>query len=55
LEATICHEEIRLRMSKAWNKWRLAGVLCDKIMPTKLKILTYNTAMKPVPLYSNRA
>jgi len=34
LETTIYHKEIRLRMSKAWNKWRLAGVLCDKIMPT---------------------
>ena len=49
-----CHKEIELRISKAWNKWReLTGVLYDKKMPTKLKVLMYKTAIRPALLYGN--
>ena len=49
-----CRKEVELRISKAWNKWRdLSGVLCDRKMPTHLKILIYKTAIRPALLYGN--
>ena len=49
-----CRKEVELRISKAWNKWReMTGVLCDKKMPTKLKVLMYKTAIRPALLYGN--
>ncbi|XP_046863244.1 uncharacterized protein LOC124456989 [Xenia sp. Carnegie-2017] len=49
-----CKTEVELRISRAWNKWReLTGVLCDKKMPKKLKILIYRTVIRPVLLYGN--
>ncbi|XP_046862544.1 uncharacterized protein LOC124456042 [Xenia sp. Carnegie-2017] len=49
-----CKTEVELRISQAWNKWReLTGVLCDKKMPKKLKILIYKTVIRPVLLYGN--
>ena len=40
------------RVSKAWSKWReLSGVICDKKVPTKLKILVYQTVIRPTLLY----
>jgi len=49
-----CRREVGLRISKAWNKWReLSGVLCDKKMPTKLKVLIYKIAIRPTLLYGN--
>ena len=45
---------IELRISKAWNRWReLTGVLCDKKIPVKLKVLIYKTAIRPALLYGN--
>ena len=49
-----CRKEVELRISKAWNKWReLTGVLCDKKMPCKLKVLIYKTSIRPTLLYGN--
>ena len=49
-----CRKEIKLIISKAWNIWReLTGVLCDNKMPSKLKVLMYKTAIRPVLLYGN--
>ena len=32
----------------AWDRWRdLSGVMCDKKVPTKLKVLLYKTLIKP--------
>ena len=40
------------RVAKAWSKWReLSGVICDKKVPTKLKILIYQTVIRPTLLY----
>ena len=40
------------RVAKAWSKWReLSGVICDKKIPTKLKILIYQTVIRPTLLY----
>ena len=42
------------RIEKAWNKWReLTNVLCDKKIPTHLKVLLYKSAIKPTLLYRN--
>ena len=39
-----CEKEVAKRIEKAWNRWReLTGVLCDKKIPTKLKLLLYKT------------
>ena len=49
-----CGTEIAKRIEKAWNRWReLTGVLCDKKIPTKLKVLLYKTAIKPTLMYGN--
>ena len=49
-----CGIEIAKRMEKAWNRWReLTGLLCDKKIPTKLKVLLYKTALKPTLMYCN--
>ena len=40
------------RVAKAWSKWReLSGVICDKNIPTKLKLLIYQTVIRPTLLY----
>ena len=40
------------RVAKAWSKWReLGGVICDKKVPTKLKVLIYQTVIRPTLLY----
>ena len=42
------------RIEKAWNKWReLTDVLCDKKIPTHLKVLLYKTAIKPTLMCGN--
>ena len=47
-----CKTEVQLRISRAWDKWReLTGVLCDKKVPKKLKVLIYKTVIRPVMLY----
>ena len=39
-------------MTKAWSKWReLSGVNCDKKIPTKLKLLIYQTVIRATLLY----
>lgn len=49
-----CRKEVELRISKAWNKWReLSGVLCDRKMPSNLKVLIYKTAIRPALTYGN--
>jgi hypothetical protein len=49
-----CGMEIAKRIEKAWNRWReLTGVLCDKKIPRKLKILLYKTAIRPALMYGN--
>ena len=39
-------------VTKAWSKWReLNGVICDKKIPTKLKLLLYQTVIRQTLLY----
>ena len=39
-------------MTKGWSKWReLGGVICDKKIPTKLKLLICQTVIRPTLLY----
>ncbi|KAG2657909.1 hypothetical protein PVAP13_1KG160105 [Panicum virgatum] len=45
-------EDVRHRISAGWLKWRQAsGVLCDKMVPQKLKGRFYRTAIRPAMLY----
>ena len=45
-------KDVDNRVAKAWSKWReLSGVICDKKIPTKLKLLTYQTVIRPTLLY----
>ena len=46
--------EVKRRIGVAWNRWRdLSGVMCDKKVPTKLKVLLYKTSMKPTLTYGS--
>ena len=39
-------------VTKAWSKWReLSRVICDKKIPTKYKLLVYQTVIRPTLLY----
>ena len=39
-------------MTRAWAKWReLSGVICDKKIATKLKLLIYQTVIRPTFLF----
>ena len=45
-------KDVENRVAKAWSKWReLSGVICDKKVPTKLKILIYQTVIRLTLLY----
>ena len=45
-------KDVESRVPKAWSKWiELNGVICDKKVPTKLKILIYQTVIRPTLLY----
>jgi hypothetical protein len=46
-------EDVRHRISAGWLKWRQAsGVLCDKMVPQRLKGKFYRTAIRSTMLYS---
>ena len=41
-------KDLKNRVAKAWSKWReLSGVICDKKIPTKLKLLINHTVIRP--------
>jgi hypothetical protein len=49
-----CSKEVAKRIECAWNRWReLTGILCDRKIPTKLKVLLYKTAFRPALTYGN--
>ena len=49
-----CEADIEGRVPAAWRKWReVAGVVCDKKMPIKLKVKIHSTVIRPV-LFMNR-
>ena len=40
------------RVAKAWLKWKEpSGVICDKKVPTKLKLPIYQTVIRPTLFY----
>ena len=48
----VASKDVDNRVTKAWSKWReLIGVNCDKKLPTKLKLLIYQTVIRPTLLY----
>ena len=49
-----CAVEVKRRIGVAWDRWRdLSGVMCDKKVPTKLKVLLYKTSIKPTLTYGS--
>ena len=46
-------KDVECRVAEAWSKWtELNGVMiCDKKIPTKLKILIHQTVIRPTSLY----
>ena len=45
-------KDVDNKVTKAWLKWReLSRVICDKKIPTKLKLLIYETVIRPTLLY----
>ena len=49
-----CEAEVETRIKAAWGKWReVAGVVCDRKMPIKLKIKVYSTVVRPVLIYGS--
>ena len=46
------NEDVRHRISAGWLKWHQAsGILCDKMVPQKLKDKFYMTKIRPAMLY----
>ncbi|VDO62207.1 unnamed protein product [Heligmosomoides polygyrus] len=43
--------EVSLRVSAAWSKWSLSGVLCDRKIPEHLKSKIYRAVVRPVAMY----
>ena len=42
-------KDVENRVTKAWSKCReLSGVICDKKIPTKLKLMIYQTVIRPL-------
>ena len=47
-------KDVDNRVAKAWSKWReVSGVICDKKIPTKLKLLVYQTVIRQTLLYGS--
>ena len=45
-------KDVWTRVTKAWSKWiELSGVICDKKMPTKLKLMAYQTLIRSTLLF----
>ncbi|XP_064085365.1 uncharacterized protein LOC135200687 [Macrobrachium nipponense] len=47
-----CEAEVDSSIKAVWGKWReVAGVVCDKKMPIKMKVKMYSTVIRPVLMY----
>ena len=47
-----CGKELKKRVQVGWTGWRkLAGVMCDRRVPAKLKGKVYKTVVRPAMLY----
>ena len=45
-------KDMESRVAMAWSKWReLSGAICDKKVPTKMKLLIYQTVIRRTLLY----
>ena len=47
-----CEREVNKRVQAGWNGWRrLSGVICDKMLPAKVKRKVYSSVVRPAMVY----
>ena len=47
-----CGREVKKRVQAGWNVWRrMSGVMCDRIVPARVKWKVYKVAVRPAMLY----
>ena len=47
-----CGREVKKRVQAGWNGWRrMSGVICDRIVPGRLKGKMYKVVVRPAMLY----
>ena len=51
-----CGREVKKRVQAGWNGWRrMSGVICDRIVPARVKGKLYKVAVRPAMLYGLEA
>ena len=47
-----CGREVNKRVQAGWNGWRrMAGAICDRLVPARVKEKVYKVAVRPAMLY----
>ena len=47
-----CGREVKKRLQAGWNCWRrMSGVICDMLVPARVKWKVYKVAVRPAMLY----
>ena len=47
-----CEREVKKRVQSGWNGWRrVSGVICDKMLPVRVKGKVYSSVVRPAMVY----